>query len=982
MLKVIPTLQILAGIALVSALQLVQATDKPNVVFILIDDISHYGVSAYGATELNATQVDGNGDPFFETITNSTPQIDRLANEGLLVNNAFAYAICEPTRIALMTAMNNHRNFIKPKALHESQITFGDIFKKAGYTTGIAGKWKQSRGTAEVAGENYVETFGWDEVHCFDLLYEGARHISPNFVINGQITWFNQNLNNGIDPLTGRRYYGPELVNRFALDFIENNQEGPFFLYYPMLLVHDEHTPTPDTTPQADYDNFEVMTNTNVANETGYGAFKGDDRRYYPDMVAFMDKMIGNVTDKLDALGLREETLIIVMGDNGTKQAFSYTLPDGSVFVGGKGETRSNGTQVPLILSQPGTITAQSTYDGLVNLTDILPTLCEATGLEVPNADSIDGLSFWQQASGASTDAHRQHAYTWYNKNRPMTDQSSLIIYAQEVGYKRYAPDSNFPQGRFFDLSADPQEITDAYNNTVDIGLGILHRSGLDTSTLTADQQAAYDRLGTVISENAVVPVTDLGISARFEAKRYSTNFEGSEGFINGAINKSALFHEVTAGGMYLPAGMAPVYGKLAKSPTAGGGNVINSVGTGASFGPGATWTTEIEFTFEGLENTAPGNPQPLITGLGFCTSPTAVTNSIYVGLQKNANMTENYHLFIFQSGGSGYINTGLPYSAIGDDTADADDLTDKLKLSLTLTKSSTPNEFDVTATLLNLDTGATVKTFSHTITHSTAYSSDLYGFFKNGTVKEANNFDLLQMYAFDYLALPETSDQSMATGKIRVGQAFQLNASYVPSNGTMRNVVWKSNNPEVVSVDKFGVATALKTGEATLSIYSWEDARPLSAGGNSTLDTSGINKQITLQVQPRLVIMDADNDGIEDTWETAYFTDLSSADASSDSDQDGISDLVEFWAGTNPNDAGSNFQLTPGALSSSSNEFAISWPSATGRNYSIMKSNDMSTGWSVLQSGIASTPPINNFNVDSSDAKAFYSIQIDESAE
>ena len=69
-----------------------------------------------------------------------------------------------------MTGMNNHRNFVRAKALHESQITFGDLFKKAGYTTGIAGKWKQSRGTAKIPGQNYVDQFGWDEIHCFDLL--------------------------------------------------------------------------------------------------------------------------------------------------------------------------------------------------------------------------------------------------------------------------------------------------------------------------------------------------------------------------------------------------------------------------------------------------------------------------------------------------------------------------------------------------------------------------------------------------------------------------------------------------------------------------------------------------------------------------------------------------------------------------------------------------------------------------------------------
>ena len=437
--------------ALGFTVQPLSATEQPNVVFILIDDLSHYGVSAYGATQLNSTQLDINDDPFFPSTAVATPQIDRLADDGLLAGNAFAYAICEPTRVALMSGMNNNRNFIQPKALHESQITFGDIFKQAGYVTGIAGKWKQSRGTAEIPGKDYVDQFGWDEIYCFDLIGEGARHIDPNFVINGVVTYFKQ-VNGGIDPLTGRRWYGPDLINRFALNFIETHQNEPFFLYYPMLLVHDEHTPTPDTLPQSLYDDFETVTYPLGKEDPAYeyGAFDGDDRRYFPDMMAYMDKMIGNIIDKLDALNLRENTLIVVMGDNGTKASFSYTVPGTTEFVGGKGECRANGLQVPLLLSQPGTIAPGIEYNGLINLTDIFPTICEAAGLEIPNADDLDGISFWPQVLDNTAAAHRENIFTWYNANKPMTNTTKLIQFAQEIDFKRYAPDekpAQFPSG-------------------------------------------------------------------------------------------------------------------------------------------------------------------------------------------------------------------------------------------------------------------------------------------------------------------------------------------------------------------------------------------------------------------------------------------------------------------------------------------------------------------------------------------------------
>lgn len=231
-------------------------TDSPNVILILIDDLSHYGVSAYGAEKLNSLQ------DYFESVEVATPSMDRLATEGVLFEHAFARPVCEPTRVALMSGMNNRRNFVRAKALHASQITFGDLFNKAGYQTGIFGKWKQSRGTQAIRGKNYVEEFGWKDVFCYDLTQEGPRHIDPNFVINGKPIWYR-----GINPETGRRYFGPRQVNKAAIEFIEKNKDEPFFLYYSMLLVHDEHTPTPDTVPTSFYDDFEVMTDSTPRGE-------------------------------------------------------------------------------------------------------------------------------------------------------------------------------------------------------------------------------------------------------------------------------------------------------------------------------------------------------------------------------------------------------------------------------------------------------------------------------------------------------------------------------------------------------------------------------------------------------------------------------------------------------------------------------------------------------------------------------------------
>lgn len=488
------TIYLLLGVLPASA-------DRLNVVLILIDDLNHYGVTAYGADRISEWS------ERFTNRTFATPQVDRLAREGLRCDFAYAYPLCEPTRIALMSGQLNHRNWIRPKAQHASEITIGDVFQRAGYATGMFGKWKQTRGTREIHGKDYIFEFGWDEFCCFDVVGEGQRYINPNLVINGRPV--NYRGRTDLDPATGRRWYGPDICNRRALDFIDRHRDEPFFLYYPMLLVHDEHKPTPDTEPASLFDTCDE-------------SIEYDDRRYFPDMLAYMDKLIGRVIDKLDEHELREQTLVVVMGDNGTKEPFTHVLPDGSLYPGGKGGNRDNGLHVPLILSCPDTIPADPaggirSYLGLVDVTDIYPTLCEAAGVPIPNPDAIDGISFWPQARGGPGEA-RQVIYTWYNGNRPATDGSQTLRYAFSKEFKRYAPHANYPEGRFFDLRIDPLE--QAGDRRVKVAWVHYHHGGLPVASLDADQRAAYEQLGDVITAHDRVPVTGLRIAAPARALR------------------------------------------------------------------------------------------------------------------------------------------------------------------------------------------------------------------------------------------------------------------------------------------------------------------------------------------------------------------------------------------------------------------------------------------------------------------------------
>ncbi|MBB6429809.1 sulfatase-like hydrolase/transferase [Algisphaera agarilytica] len=484
-------------------------TDRPNIVYILIDDLSWFTMTSYGATAVTS------GQQHFKDVPLSMPHIDALASGGVMCEQAYVYPICEPTRVAILSGMHNGRNFIAPKALHESQITISDVFKRAGYATGMFGKWKQTRGTKEISAADYIFRFGWDEYLCFDVANKApgwSRFLDPTLYHNGEVLHFTKDDK---DPVTGRRVYGPDVCNRALLKFIDDHKDQPFFVYYPMILVHDEHTPTPDTVPASAYDNFDIK------GDFKHGAMKGDARQYFPDMLAYMDKLIGKVVEKLEEHDLRENTLIVIMGDNGTKAVFEATQPDGSKIAGGKGHSRFTGEHVGLIFNQPGTVPAGGagqarTFSGLVDATDIYPTFLEACGIDIPNPDRIDGISVWPQVIGRANGAGRQAIFKWYNGNRKITDLEKKIEFAHTADFKRYAPHHDFPNGRFFDLRDNPWE--EQGKKGPKIGWQNFFYHGLDVNQLTPEQQAAYDMLGETLDEKAYVPVKSLKIAAPSQA--------------------------------------------------------------------------------------------------------------------------------------------------------------------------------------------------------------------------------------------------------------------------------------------------------------------------------------------------------------------------------------------------------------------------------------------------------------------------------
>lgn len=370
---------------------------QPNLVLILADDLGYETIGANGGTSYR------------------TPALDRLAATGARFTHCYAQPLCTPTRVQLMTGQSNVRNYIRFGHMDPALITFGNLLKAAGYATGIAGKWQLGRDI------ELPRKFGFDEACLWQHLRRPPRYANPGLEINGVEK----------DYVNGE--YGPDLVNDFALDFIARHKGRPFFLYYPMLLTHAPYQPTPDS---AAWDPKAI------------GEEVGRNPKHFGDMVEYMDKLVGRLLARLDSLGLRSNTLVLFVGDNGTGKGTRSKMGDREV-IGGKGTTTAAGMHVPLIASWPGRISGGQVRADLVDSTDFLPTLLEAAGARAPAGLVLDGRSFLPQLRG-ERGRPREWIYSWYSP-RQGTNRT-VREFAFDRQYKLYR------SGDWYELEADPGE--------------------------------------------------------------------------------------------------------------------------------------------------------------------------------------------------------------------------------------------------------------------------------------------------------------------------------------------------------------------------------------------------------------------------------------------------------------------------------------------------------------------------------------------
>lgn len=393
---------------------LAAAEERPNIVLILADDLGVEGLGCYGGTSY------------------STPRLDRLAAEGRRYVNAYAQPFCTNTRIQLMTGVYNHRNWVAFGILDPNAKTIGHWMQEAGYATCIAGKWQlQSYDPPDYPGAETRRGIGmqpWDAGfdahslwHTGHTELKGSRYADPVILENGTFR----------DDTQGR--YGEDLWVEFIRDFMARHRDRPFFVYYAMTLPHWPVMPTPDSPDWADPAKRQI-----------------EDPKYFPDMVAYLDKCVGSVVDAVDSLGLGEKTLILFYSDNGTNQSVTSQTVDGPV-TGGKGLTTDAGTHVPLIARWTGRVQPGLSGD-LVDSTDFLPTLLEAAGRPLPRTVFTDGVSFYPRLTG-KPGTPREWVFCHFDP-RPGWDKDKFML-------ERFARDTRFKlydDGRLFDVPADRLE--------------------------------------------------------------------------------------------------------------------------------------------------------------------------------------------------------------------------------------------------------------------------------------------------------------------------------------------------------------------------------------------------------------------------------------------------------------------------------------------------------------------------------------------
>ncbi len=427
-------------LALVCLANFSHAATKPNVIYIIADDLGYGDLSAYGQTHFN------------------TPNIDAIAKKGITFKQHYSAApVCAPARGSLMTGYHvGHGavrgNFeVKPEgqqAMPAETFTLAHLFKKAGYATGAFGKW----GLGAPGSASEPLKMGFDRFYGYNCQRQ-AHHYYPYFLWNDnqrEMLWGNFGMET--------QEYAPDLIQEQALRFLESNKDRPFFLFYPMIQPHAEmFAPEKHMAkyrgkflPESSFKGFDGGPEFR---KKEYGS-QSEAHAAFAAMVDHMDEDIGELMAKLEELKIADNTLVIFTSDNGPHQEGGHD-PDYFKSSGGlrgyKRDLYEGGIRVPMIAAWPGKIPAGTLTDHVSAFQDVLPTMADLT--DQPTAEGIDGISFLPTL--LKSGPQRQHDYLYWE-------------FHEKKG--RIAIRKGNWKGVRYDVSVNPKSPLELYDLSIDPG--------------------------------------------------------------------------------------------------------------------------------------------------------------------------------------------------------------------------------------------------------------------------------------------------------------------------------------------------------------------------------------------------------------------------------------------------------------------------------------------------------------------------------
>ncbi len=445
---------------------------SPNVIYILADDLGYGEVGAYGQEIIQ------------------TPNIDALASAGMRFSQHYSGSpVCAPSRYMLMTGMHPGHAFIRGnhewgergevwnyrKAVEDSTLegqypippetyTLGELFQSAGYKTACIGKW----GLGAPGSEGDPNNQGFDLFYGFNCQRQAHNLYPKHLWKNDKKQWLTNEvvvpgtrLDSLDDPEDPQSYtsfsqpeYAPALMLEEALKFLEENKDEPFFLYFASPLPH-----LPLQAPREYVEKYRKIIGEEAPYVGGKGYFPNQyPRATYAAMIDYLDGQVGALVDKLKALGLYENTLIIFSSDNGPTydvggvdpHYFGSAGPFNTGRGWGKGYTHEGGIRVPMVASWPGMIKSGSNSDHVSAFWDVYPTMVDV--LKIKASFPVDGVSFLPELTGGKQQVH-EYLYWEF----PAYGGQQAVRMGKWKGIRRDIRKGN-TELELYNLETDPKE--------------------------------------------------------------------------------------------------------------------------------------------------------------------------------------------------------------------------------------------------------------------------------------------------------------------------------------------------------------------------------------------------------------------------------------------------------------------------------------------------------------------------------------------